>query len=78
MDDIDAKIKLVEGAVNERRERSRRMGDRRMGGRRMGGRRMAASTTQQHTAQNAVEFAFRADEPPPPGRLSNTRGFEPI
>ena len=66
MTDIDLKIKAVEDALQEKRVRDRRKADRRM----------TAGTTQQDTDQTDILFAFRADEPPPPGRYYTTRGFE--
>lgn len=61
MTDIDAQIKVVEDALQDKRVRDRRKADRRM----------AAGTTQQDTDQTDINTAFDAD------RLPNTRGFEP-
>ena len=61
MTDIDAQIKVVEDALQDRRASVRRKADRRM----------TAGTTQQDTDQTDIKTAFDAD------RLPNTRGFEP-
>ena len=61
MTDIDAQIKAVEDALQEKRVRDRRKADRRM----------APGAMQQDTDQTDINTAFDAD------RLPNTRGFEP-
>ena len=61
MTDIDAQIKIVEAALQDRRARDRRKADQRV----------TASATQQSADMADIETAFDAD------RLPNTRGFEP-